>query len=217
MDNIQAFWHKFLEIRQPLQLESSEVLMDELLTALRKIDPRLYYHLAEWDNGVDIFFSAEGHADLMPVLEKLKACAPNVEGWGSVIAFEALILLGKRNLSVFPSTESGDVLYQMAQDGDDLSKSRDIDFFVVFNNPRQVSQFLEKFTNKDCNISVSKPSGIFRRKISVTITCNMLPTHDSISSFENKLDLDAKQFGGRNDGWGCFVQPLPNPSFKRDT
>ena len=206
MDNIQTFWHKFLELRQQLQQESTEVLMDELLTALRKVDPRLYYHLAEWDGGIDIFFSAEGHADLMPVLERLKTCAPNVEGWGFVTAFEALLLLGKRNLSVFPSTANGDVLYQMALDGDDLSISRDIDFSVVFKNLQQVNQFVKKFTNMEYKISIGKPSGIFLRKISVTITCNMLPTHDSISLFENKLELDAKHLDGRNDGWGCFEQ-----------
>lgn len=206
MDNIQAFWHKFLEIREQLRQESTEMPMEELLSALRKIDARLYYHLAEWDNGVDIFFSAEGHADLMPVLEKLKACAPNVDGWGFFIAFEALIHLGKRNLSVFPSTENGDVLFRMAQDGDDLSISRDIDFSIVFKKPNQASQFVEKLTKNGCKISIGKPSGIFRRKITVTISCNMFPTHDSISSFETKLGLEAKRFGGLNDGWGCFVQ-----------
>jgi hypothetical protein len=206
VENIQAFWNKFLEIRQQLLQDYSEMFMDELLSALRKIDPRLYYHLAEWDDGVDIFFSAEGYADLMPVLERLKACAPNVEGWGFVTAFEALIILGKRNLTVFPSTENGDVLYQMAQDGDDLSISRDVDFSVVFNNPHQVSQFVENFSKNGCQISIGKPSGILRRKITVTISCKMFPTHDSISSFETKLGLEAKRFGGRNDGWGCFVQ-----------
>lgn len=208
MDNIPTFWHKFLELRQQLQQESSEVLLDELLTDLRKVDPRLYYHLAEWDGGIDIFFSAEGHADLMPILERLKTCAPNVEGWGFVTAFEALILLGKRNLSVFPSTENGDVLFQMAQDGDDLSISRDIDFSVVFNNLHQVSQFVENFTKNGCKISIGKPSGIFRRKITVTVSCDMFPTHDTISSFESKLGMEAERFGGRNDGWGCFVQKI---------
>lgn len=208
MENIQAFWNMFLEIRQQMQQDYSEMFMDELLSALRKIDPRLYYQFAEWDDGVDIFFSAEGHADLMPVLERLKACAPNVEGWGFVIAYEALILLGKRNLTVFPSTENGDVLYQMAQDGDDLSISRDVDFSVVFNNPHQVSQFVENFSRNDCKISIGKRSGIFRRKVTVTISCDMFPTHDSITSFETKLGLEAKRFGGRNDGWGCFVQKI---------
>ena len=37
-----------------------------------------------------------------------------------------------RDLSQFPLDDNGDVLWQMASDGDNLSAPRDMDFSVVF-------------------------------------------------------------------------------------
>ena len=78
----------------------------------------------------------------------------------------------------------------------------------LFTEGHQVSQFVENFTKNGCQISIGKPSGIIRRKITVTVSCNMFPTHDTISSFESKLGMEAERFGGRTDGWGCFVQKV---------
>lgn len=37
-----------------------------------------------------------------------------------------------RNYEQFPDDENGDVLWDMAQDGDDLTKPREVDFSVIF-------------------------------------------------------------------------------------
>ncbi len=37
-----------------------------------------------------------------------------------------------RDFGVFPDTVTGDALWRMRSSGDDLSKSREVDFFVIF-------------------------------------------------------------------------------------
>ncbi len=88
--------------------------MEELLTSLEKVEPRLYYHLGSNDRGTDLILSAEGHADLMPVLNLLKKEAPVAFGWKIVVVYEGMLTFGERNDRVFPATENGDVLYRMA-------------------------------------------------------------------------------------------------------
>jgi hypothetical protein len=41
----------------------------------------------------------------------------------------------------------------------------------------------------------------------VIVVNHMVPTHSAISQFEDTLELWASTLGGRNDGWGCMVQP----------
>jgi regulator of RNase E activity RraB len=206
MDNIEAFWHKFLDVRDQLNMEPvSEEAMVALLSHLQKVDSRLYYHLGTTSERVDLIISAEGHADLMPVLERLKTAAPNIESWSVVTTFEALLLFGRRNQYVFPLTENGDVLYRMASNGDDLSKSRNIDFATLFNRTSATEPFADYFRKLGYEVEIGKSRGMIRRKVDVIVTRNMLPTHDSITEFEKELQSVAEKFGGKNEGWGCYV------------
>ena len=47
----------------------------------------------------------------------------------------------KRDYTAFPDDENGDVLWQMLEDGDDLSKPREVDFPVIFPTEDAALQF----------------------------------------------------------------------------
>lgn len=42
----------------------------------------------------------------------------------------------------------------------------------------------------------------------VTVTKHMIPMHAEITRFEEMLGGAAVPLEGRNDGWGCFSQPV---------
>lgn len=106
----------------------------------------------------------------------------------------------------WPDDENGDALRNMAMSGDDLDKRRDIDFSVIFRGEPEASEFCRMISGDDmrvdCHHSEERPD-IW----DVTVTRNMVPTHDSISMFEDRLARLAAPIGGRIDGWGCFAVP----------
>ena len=104
----------------------------------------------------------------------------------------------------FPNDENGNVLRGMHEDGDDMSQPRDIDFTVVLPNSDVVQEFGNYFYNLGLQVKVKKTDTVPELPWDVVVTVNMLPTHDGITVFEEKLEKVAAPLGGRNDGWSCF-------------
>ena len=106
----------------------------------------------------------------------------------------------------FPNDENGDVLRRMHQDGDDLTKARDIEFTVVFPDEASAQSFADLHNVKGLVTSLARGNCDPELPWDVVVTKNMVPTHQSITAFEATLQIAAKEFGGRNGGWGCFAQ-----------
>jgi hypothetical protein len=106
----------------------------------------------------------------------------------------------------WPDDENGDALRNMEMSGDDLGKSRDIDFSVIFRSASKAQEFCSMISKDnmrvDCHRSEGNPD-----VWDVTVTSNMVPTHNAISLMEDRLARLAAPFGGQNDGWGCFAVP----------
>jgi hypothetical protein len=111
-------------------------------------------------------------------------------------------------LGHFPNDENGDVLRRMQQDGDDLTKPRNIDFTVVFPSQRTAEEFANHFRGLGHNVSIEETKCVPELPWDVIVVKYMLPSHHEISQFEGTLDMLASALGGRNDGWGCVVQPI---------
>jgi hypothetical protein len=200
------FWTEFSKVQKEIRGESpSSDAMDHVLECLRKVDRRLYYPLGSRDTVTDLILSADGYPDLMPVLQKLKATAPSLDGWGIVVGYEGMLVLGERNLEVFPETENGDVLFRMALNGDHLWISRSVNFSVVFPNLLNASNFAASVGSKDRKSKINKYDGAKGFSHEVEVTINIVATNQAITDFENYLGSIAMKFGGRNDGWGCFT------------
>lgn len=105
--------------------------------------------------------------------------------------------------SDFPNDDNGDALRNMKEAGDDLSKSRTINFSILFDSLDGAQRFLEVIQklNVDASIEDDSPSAA---STDVTVKRDMVPTHKDIGDFEATLERLARPLGGANDGWGCF-------------
>jgi hypothetical protein len=104
----------------------------------------------------------------------------------------------------FPSDENGDVLKRMLEQGDDLSKPRDINYSFVFateENARAFTNQVQTTTGLKTELSRYEE----RKMWDTTVTKNMIPTHQDVTALEQSLTRLAEPYGGEADGWGCFV------------
>jgi hypothetical protein len=110
------------------------------------------------------------------------------------------------NTSDFSGDENGDVLRQMAEQGDDLSIPREIDFSVVFPSEEAALQFAVLLLRNGQKVSFSPYEEHDELPWQVQVYPFMLPTQENISGYEELLESEAAPFGGQSDGWGCEVQ-----------
>lgn len=207
MGGIERFWGSFAAIRGRLSTDPPDAFAMELLRdLLMTLDPRLFYHLRATDSGIDLILSAEGHAELMPLLAEVREAAPAMEGWGVQLAYEGMLVFGERNEAVFPATPNGDVLYRMAQSGDHLWKPRDIHFSLVFPDEAAASRFRAKVgrLGMRCAVGAGEAAGGAHP---AEVTMRLVPSCATITGLEATLGKAAQEFGGRGDGWGCFAVP----------
>ena len=106
----------------------------------------------------------------------------------------------------FPDDENGQVLRQMEESGDDLSKPRDIDFTVVLPDKAAARAFGDYFHARGYGVSAERSGTVPDLPWDVVVVKHMVPTHSGITQFEQELEAVASEHGGRNDGWGCFEQ-----------
>lgn len=206
MAQVHAFWRNFLRMLPQLTAgeEPSQAAMEELLSCLEEVDSRLYFFIGSTDDGMDLVLSAEGYPDLMPVVMRIKAAAPVVPGWRVLSAYDAELLFGQRNEHIFPKTESGDVLYKMAQNGDALWIERPVNFSLVFSTAAAARQFAARIAVDKLACDTSPYDGAEGYTYQVEVTIPLIPTYANIERAEARFSSLAKPFGGRNDGWGCF-------------
>jgi hypothetical protein len=110
-------------------------------------------------------------------------------------------------VSPFPNDDNGRVLLRMRENGDDLTKPRDVDFTVVFPGQSSADAFADHFRRSGYRVSVEKTGSVPELPWDVIVVKQMIPSHNEISEFEDTLSAFASPLGGRNDGWGCFAQP----------
>lgn len=102
------------------------------------------------------------------------------------------------------SEENEDVLRRLRAECDDLTRPRDIDFVVVFADELSAQQFADQLDRKELSVSVKKSDVAEGFPWDVNVRKNMVPQKEAITEFEELLADIAIQYGGRNDGWGCF-------------
>ncbi|MES2674727.1 MAG: ribonuclease E inhibitor RraB [Pseudomonadota bacterium] len=110
------------------------------------------------------------------------------------------------DLLTFPNDEPGNILRDMHENGDDLSRTRDIEFSVVFPDSNSVQEFGSYFYNLDFDVRAKKTEEVSSLPWSVTITVHMAPTYEAITAFQQKLERAATSLDGRNNGWSCLSQ-----------
>ena len=107
---------------------------------------------------------------------------------------------------VHPNDDDEDALRRLEAQGDDLSRSRDVDFNVVFPDEARATDFADRFRRDGYNATVSFENVRETHPWEVLVVKNMIPTHAGITDFERELQDVADTLGGYNDGWGCIAQ-----------
>ena len=110
----------------------------------------------------------------------------------------------------FPDDDNGDVLRRLQKNGDNLAKPRDVDFTVVFATEESAQECAKHFVGRGYKVSIGNSGCATDLSWDVIVTKHMVPSHSGITQFEEELQEIAEGLGGRNDGWGCFSQGVPN-------
>ena len=102
----------------------------------------------------------------------------------------------------FPADENGQVLRRMFEDGDDLTRPRNVDFCFVFPDRKRALDFIRSVNDRDLENCLS----FYEEKNSwqVIVKRYMVPDHGGITGMELALTKKAEIYGGTADGWGCM-------------
>ena len=112
----------------------------------------------------------------------------------------------------YPNDANGDTLRELEAAGEDLTRSRDVEFYVDFADGSSAEQFAEHFRRLCMRVVVD--DSLAQQKFvcdkfpwTVFVFKHMVPTYAGISNFEILLQSVADRWGGRNSGWGWLSDP----------
>lgn len=106
-------------------------------------------------------------------------------------------------LALIPDDETGRVLKQMIEDGDDLERPRAIDFIHVFAEETDAQDFAAAASARP-DLTVEGPDFDDDDRIwEVGATRVMAAQHKAITALESDLAELAAKYRGYPDGWAC--------------
>ena len=110
-----------------------------------------------------------------------------------------------RDFERFPQDDNGDVLWQMHQDGDDLSEAHEIEYSVVFHDKDKADRCALFLLQQEQKISLFIDEEADPQEWILTIYVYMEPDYADIVELENWFTKIALEFAGEYDGWGCMA------------
>jgi hypothetical protein len=110
----------------------------------------------------------------------------------------------KRDINTFPDDPTGDALWEMQESGDNLSKSREIEFTILFSSEEDALKFGETLliNRQKILLTDNKENGEY--PIEIVVFVYMEATYDEITGYQELLEMHATKFNGIGDGWGCL-------------
>ena len=110
-----------------------------------------------------------------------------------------------RDYEQFPDDDNGNVLWQMAEDGDDLTELHEIEFSISFQDQKNAEQCALYLLYQEQKVSLFQDDSVEPNEWVITIFVNMEPEYSDIVDLEQWFTKIAEQFGGEYDGWGCMA------------
>lgn len=110
-----------------------------------------------------------------------------------------------RNFEQFPDDDNGNVLWQMAEDGDDLTEANEIEFSIAFQTEEQAEKCALYLLKEEQKISMFEDDDSDTAEWVITIYVYMEPEYSDIVDLEEWFGKIAEQHGGEYDGWGCMA------------
>lgn len=110
-----------------------------------------------------------------------------------------------RNYELFPDDDNGNVLWQMMEDGNDLTEPHEFEFSLVFETQQQAEKCALHLLHLEQQVSLfqedqhSDGSNLWV----VNIHISLIPEHEDIEDLEKWFTRIGQEFEGEYDGWGC--------------
>lgn len=108
-----------------------------------------------------------------------------------------------RDFKQFPDDDNGNVLWQMAQDGDDLTVAHEIEYSIAFKEQELAEKCALYLLQEEQKISLFVDEET--NEWFITIYVYMEPDYSDIVDLEEWFSKIATQFEGEYDGWGCMA------------
>lgn len=116
----------------------------------------------------------------------------------------------ERNLALFPEDESGNMLWQLLQEGDDLTEPREIEFSVIFPSQELALKFGHILLENNQKLSFCHYNGDEEYPWEITAYPEMPATYENIEAYIELLKVSSGPLNGKFDGWFC-VSPSKLP------
>ncbi|MDC5320162.1 ribonuclease E inhibitor RraB [Acinetobacter baumannii] len=110
-----------------------------------------------------------------------------------------------RDYEQFPDDDNGNVLWQMVEDGDDLTELHEIEFSIAFQDQQNAEQCAMHLLYQEQKISLFQDDSVEPNEWIITIFVTMEPEYSDIVDLEQWFSRIAEQFNGEYDGWGCMA------------
>ena len=107
-----------------------------------------------------------------------------------------------RDFKAFPDDSTGEALWGMKLSGDDLTKSREIEFTVVFPTENEAMSFGESLLLNRQKVLLCDANENDNYPFEIVVFVELRPRHQSITEYQNLLEQYATPLNGLNDGWG---------------
>ncbi|MCL1036641.1 ribonuclease E inhibitor RraB [Shewanella submarina] len=116
----------------------------------------------------------------------------------------------------YPDDDNGKMLQAMAESGIDLTKSLDVDFFLVFEDKRDAESALEDLVAREEEGELEINFNEELEKWELIVTLNMVPEYEAIVAREVELNEFASEYDGMTDGWGVMQHQEGDAEFADD-
>ena len=109
-----------------------------------------------------------------------------------------------RDFDLYPDDDNGNVLWQMHEDGSEMSEFFDIEFSIAFKEKAKAEQCALHLLHLEQKVSLFSEDELTETEWTVTIHVHMEPQYTDIVDLEEWFIGIAEKFQGEYDGWGCL-------------
>jgi len=105
-----------------------------------------------------------------------------------------------RDLTLFPEDEIGNTLWQMQENGDNLSTEREVEFSVLFPSQEFALKFGQLLLENNQKLSFTPSQANENLPWEITAYPQMAVTYDNVTGYQELLVSSAAPLKGQFDG-----------------
>jgi len=115
----------------------------------------------------------------------------------------------KRDYTLFPKDDNGDVLWEFRTQGDALTEPREIDMSIIFPSEEAALEFAVLCLRSEFKVELQEVEEEQEDGLNweVIVYTHAVPTHADVTVLEEELGKQAATLGGRTSGWSAVFVP----------